>query len=207
MGAALPVQRQATAHGPGRFQQGQPPGGPPKGQARPRDAGRGRGPSDSRQAARLRRGPEGFGDVVQPCAEAYIAAQDADGAMPSIGSSGRTRSRPMPVRCWATSTWRGRQVRMCSRCWSRSGRPRTRRRCGCAAGSSAFWIGPRRGLRPGENPARWRGHLEYMLPLSPRGARGRASSGTALRQSPAFMKALRKTDGRAGPPARSSSPS
>jgi integrase len=60
-----------------------------------------------------------------------------------------------------------------------------------------------RGLRQGENPARWRGHLEHMLPSIRRGARIEHHPALPYDRVGRFMKALRKsTNGRGGAAAR-----
>jgi integrase len=52
------------------------------------------------------------------------------------------------------------------------------------------------GLRSGENPARWRGHLEQLLPKRQRLAR-RHHAAMPYGEVPAFMAALRQLDGTA----------
>jgi integrase len=52
------------------------------------------------------------------------------------------------------------------------------------------------GLRSGENPARWRGHLDQLLPKRQRLAR-RHHAAMPYREVPAFMAALRQMDGTA----------
>ena len=50
------------------------------------------------------------------------------------------------------------------------------------------------GLRSGENPARWRGHLSTLLPAQPKGARGHHAA-MPWKDMPAFMVALRARQG------------
>src|SRR6266404_7953030 len=45
-----------------------------------------------------------------------------------------------------------------------------------------------REYRKGENPARWRGHLDKLLPRAQQGPQGRASSGAALRRDRRFHR-------------------
>ena len=49
------------------------------------------------------------------------------------------------------------------------------------------------GHRTGENPARWRGHLEHLLPRPPKLARGHHAA-MSYDELPAFMKRLRGVD-------------
>ena len=50
-----------------------------------------------------------------------------------------------------------------------------------------------RGMRQGENPARWRGHLDKLLPKQQKLTRGHHAA-MAYRDVPAFMERLRDTD-------------
>lgn len=52
-----------------------------------------------------------------------------------------------------------------------------------------------RKYRHGENPARWRGHLDKLLPKVKKVARVRHHPAMSYREVPAFMAALRKQDG------------
>ena len=52
-----------------------------------------------------------------------------------------------------------------------------------------------RGLRAGENPARWRGHLSNLLPKRSKAQRVRHHPALPYRDVPAFIAALRKLDG------------
>lgn len=51
-----------------------------------------------------------------------------------------------------------------------------------------------KGLREGENPARWRGHLDHILPASQKLARGHHAA-MAYRDVPAFMASLSGQEG------------
>jgi integrase len=53
-----------------------------------------------------------------------------------------------------------------------------------------------RGLRSGGNPARWRGHLDHLLPKRPRLARGHHAA-MSYAEVPAFMADLRAREGSA----------
>ena len=61
-----------------------------------------------------------------------------------------------------------------------------------------------RGYRTGDNPARWRGHLQRLLPARAEGRPGRAPQGAALCRAAGVHGALRQA-GRHRRPARSSS--
>lgn len=50
-----------------------------------------------------------------------------------------------------------------------------------------------KGLRAGDNPAAWRGHLEHLLPKRPGVARGHHAA-LDYREAPAFMRRLRELD-------------
>jgi integrase len=50
------------------------------------------------------------------------------------------------------------------------------------------------GLRSGENPARWRGHLDHLLPKPAKASRGHHAA-LPYCEVPAFMRALRERDG------------
>ncbi|HXY05439.1 MAG TPA: tyrosine-type recombinase/integrase [Burkholderiaceae bacterium] len=52
-----------------------------------------------------------------------------------------------------------------------------------------------RGLRTGENPARWRGHLDHLLPNISRAKRIQHHAAIALDDAGAFMAELRKLEG------------
>jgi integrase len=49
-----------------------------------------------------------------------------------------------------------------------------------------------RGLRSGENPAAWRGHLDHLLPAKGKVRRVKHHAAMPYKQVPAFMKALRE---------------
>ena len=51
-----------------------------------------------------------------------------------------------------------------------------------------------RGYREGENPARWRGHLDKLLPAPSRVAKVSHYAALPYKEIPAFMEALRKSD-------------
>jgi len=53
-----------------------------------------------------------------------------------------------------------------------------------------------RGMRSGENPARWRGHLDALLPKRPKLTRGHHKA-MPFTDVPAFMDAIRKREGSA----------
>jgi hypothetical protein len=61
------------------------------------------------------------------------------------------------------------------------------------------------GLRSGENPARWRGHLDQLLPKRQRLTRGHHAA-MPYAEVPAFMEALRSYDATAGNGARNGPP-
>jgi integrase len=52
-----------------------------------------------------------------------------------------------------------------------------------------------RNLRAGDNPARWRGHLEHVLPARARLAKPKHHAALAYSELPAFMAALKQRDG------------
>jgi integrase len=52
-----------------------------------------------------------------------------------------------------------------------------------------------RGYRAGENPARWRGHLDHLLPAHRRLARVRHHAALPFTEVPAFMSELREREG------------
>jgi integrase len=52
-----------------------------------------------------------------------------------------------------------------------------------------------RGYRAGENPARWRGHLDHLLPAHRRLARVRHHAALPFADVPAFMSELREREG------------
>ena len=51
-----------------------------------------------------------------------------------------------------------------------------------------------RGYREGENPARWRGHLDHLLPARKKLARVKHHAALPYRELPAFMPRLRERD-------------
>ena len=55
-------------------------------------------------------------------------------------------------------------------------------------------LGQVRGYREGENPARWRGHLDQLLPAK-QGREGRAPAALPYAEVGAFMAALREQPG------------
>jgi integrase len=54
-----------------------------------------------------------------------------------------------------------------------------------------------RGYRKGENPARWRGHLDHLLPARSKVAKAQHFPALPYAELPAFMEALRKRSGTA----------
>jgi integrase len=56
------------------------------------------------------------------------------------------------------------------------------------------WAAVRK-LRTGDNPARWKGHLEHVLPARARLAKPKHHAALAYSEVPAFMAALRQRDG------------
>jgi integrase len=52
-----------------------------------------------------------------------------------------------------------------------------------------------RGLRQGENPARWRGHLDHLLPAKTKVRRVKHHAALPYAEMPAFMVSLRAQDG------------
>ena len=62
--------------------------------------------------------------------------------------------------------------------------------------SSPFSIGPRwHGYRTGENPARWRGHLDHLLPERSKVRKVEHHAALPYRELPAFMASLREQKG------------
>ncbi|WP_346360181.1 hypothetical protein [Bosea sp. (in: a-proteobacteria)] len=55
-----------------------------------------------------------------------------------------------------------------------------------------------RGYRSGENPARWRGHLEALLPLRTKVRKVRHHPALPYLELPPFVKRLRESDAVAG---------
>jgi integrase len=53
------------------------------------------------------------------------------------------------------------------------------------------------GYRDGENPARWRGHLDKVLPANPKSKRVKHLAALPFREIGAFMQALKEEDGNA----------
>ena len=51
-----------------------------------------------------------------------------------------------------------------------------------------------RGYRGGENPARWRGHLDHLLPARKKLARVKHHAALPYRELPALMRRLRERD-------------
>lgn len=51
------------------------------------------------------------------------------------------------------------------------------------------------GYRDGENPARWRGHLDKVLPANPKSKRVKHLAALPFKDVPAFMQALRQQEG------------
>ena len=89
-----------------------------------------------------------------------------------------------------------RGCRRCSRCWSRSGRRRPRPPPACAAASRRCSTG-RRCAATGKatNPARWRGHLDKLLPKPSKVAKVEHHAGARCRTVGAFMHELRSMEG------------
>jgi hypothetical protein len=52
-----------------------------------------------------------------------------------------------------------------------------------------------RGFRSGDNPARWKGHLQALLPAKNKVARAEHHAALAYQELPGFMAALRAADG------------
>lgn len=56
-------------------------------------------------------------------------------------------------------------------------------------------IGRRRGYRAGENPARWRGHLDRLLPARSKVRKVEHHAALPYSELPGFLAALRKQEG------------
>lgn len=152
--------------------------------------------------------------TFRECAEAYVAAQEPSWRNAKHGAQWITTLRTyvypvlgvLPVADIDTSL----VMRVLEPIWST--KPETASRVRGRIESVLDWA-TARGHREGENPARWRGHLDKLLPApskakrAARVAKGRAEHHAALPYDEigAFMTALRAQ--RAWPPAPWSSPS
>ena len=167
--------------------------------------GRGEDPLDSRQAAkaqaRLRRASA---MSFNQCAEAYIAAQQ-DGwrnakHRQQWANTLETYAGPVLGDLDVATVDTSHVLKVLEPIWQAKNETAVRLRGRIERVLDWAKV---RGLRQGENPARWRGHLEHMLPLISRGARIEHHPALPYDRVGRFMKALRKTiNGRGGVAAR-----
>ncbi len=82
------------------------------------------------------------------------------------------------------------------KCWSRSGRKSPRPQAVSAVASRAILDWARvRGYRAGENPARWRGHLDKLLPARGKVRKVEHHAALPYAELPGFLVALREQEG------------
>src|SRR5262245_48995670 len=101
-------------------------------------------PIEARRAERLKVRLEAAKTITfKECAEGYIKAHRAGWRNGKHASNGKRRSPPMPSPLSASSQCRRLTPRLCSKCWSRSGRKSRKRPAVCADVWSRSSIGQR----------------------------------------------------------------
>lgn len=79
----------------------------------------------------------------------------------------------------------------------RSGKPKRKPQPECVAALNWCWTAKVRGFRGGDNPARWRGHLDKLLPKRAKVAPVVHHEALPYAEAGAFMKELRSREGMA----------
>src|SRR5262245_32139465 len=108
------------------------------------------------------------------------------GATASTPANGKRRSPPMPSPSSASSQCRRLTPRLCSRCWSLSGRKSRRRPAVCADVWSRSSIGQRCAAK---------GHLDHLLPARGKVRKVEHHAALPYTKLPSFLVALREQEG------------
>ena len=163
-------------------------------------------PIDARRAERAQDAARGGqGDHVQAVRRRATSPRTAPaGATPSTPRNGRRRSRPMPIRSSARCRCRRSTPALVMQGAgadldgeARDGEP------GARAHRGRCSIGRRRAaIATGENPARWRGHLDKLLPARAKVRRVEHHAALPYAEMPGFMAELRAAGGYCGARAR-----
>jgi len=162
-------------------------------------------PIEQRKAARSRQRVETARAITfKQCADAYIAAnragwRNAKHAHQWFATFNETRHirKVFPAATLAindlpvSATDTGLVLKVLEPLWTRTPETASRIRGRIELVLDAAKV---RGLRDGENPARWRGHLDKILPARSRLSRGHHDAVPYV-EMPAFMAELRSTEG------------
>lgn len=154
-------------------------------------------PIEARQAARARARTEAAkGISFRQCAERYIAAHEAawrnDKHRAQWRSTLETYCHPIFGDLPAAAIDTGLVLKALEPIWT--SKPETASRVRGRVESVLDWATVR-GHRAGENPARWRGHLDKLLPARSKVARIKHHAALPYGELPAFMEELRGRDG------------
>ncbi len=157
----------------------------------------GRDPIDERKASRLAAKLDAAKAITfKDCAERYIAAHKAGWRNPkhaaqwpaTLGTYVYPMFGPLPVQVVDV----GLVLKAIEPIWTT--KPETAGRVRGRIESIIDWAAAR-GYRQGENPARWRGHLENLLPKKSRVRRVEHHAALPYAEIAAFMVALRQQEG------------
>ena len=134
--------------------------------------------------------------TFEECARAYIASHEAAWRNPKHRAQWSSTLRayvypfagPMPIQAIDTAVVRS----VLERIWK--AKPETASRVRGRIEAVLAWATVQ-GHRTGENPARWRGHLDQLLPAKGKLHRVEHHASLPYAQLPAFMTRLRKSEG------------
>lgn len=157
----------------------------------------GRDPIEERRAERQAKRLEAARTITfQECAEALIAAQRAGWRNPKHAaqwpSTLATYVYPLLGKLPVQAVDVGLVMRVLEPIWT--AKPETASRVRGRIESVIDWA-TARGYRQGENPARWKGHLENLLPARSKVARVEHHAALPYAEIAAFIAALRGQDG------------
>ena len=133
-------------------------------------------------------------ETFDMAAESYITAQAQGGRTPRAPTSGAPSSQPMPARASAENVAdidTDDLLAILQPIWTTKNVTATRVR----PAFESSWTRPRRGLRSGQNPARWKGHLALMLAAPARVHKATHHAALPVADMPKMMAKLARMDG------------
>lgn len=147
-------------------------------------------PIEARDEERKHKAPPALS--FRACAEAYLANQEAGWRNPKHRdqwhSTLKTYVYPLLGSLSVDTVTTDHVLQVLEPIWSKKPETASRVRGRIEAVLNSAKA---RGLRSGENPAQWRGHLDHLLPAKGKVRRVKHHAAMPYKQVPAFMKALR----------------
>jgi len=148
-------------------------------------------PIEAREEERKNKAPPALS--FRACAEAYLANQEAGWRNPKHRdqwhSTLKTYVYPLLGSLPVDTVTTDHVLQVLEPIWSKKPETASRVRGRIEAVLNSAKA---RGLRSGENPAQWRGHLDHLLPAKGKVRRVKHHAAMPYKQVPAFMKALRE---------------